>query len=397
MKIPRHLLPTLIEDARVFPVITVTGPRQSGKTTLVRAAFPDHTYVSLEDPDERGHALDDPRGFIGRTQGGLIIDEAHHAPELFSYLQGIVDGEDRPGRFILTGSHNFLLMQAVSQTLAGRAAIHHLLPLSHDELLGRPGLATGGLSSAERTSKPPNDLFKTLFTGGYPRIHDKKLSPHRWLRGYHQAYLERDVRQVLNVGDIDAFRRFVLLCAGRAGQILNLSSLANDCGIAQPTARRWLSVLEASFIVRLLRPYYRNFGKRMIKAPKLYFVDSGLLCYLLRIRSAEELRFHASRGAVFESWVVSEFTKRAWNAGAEPDLWFWRDRRGHEIDLIVEAEGSAWMIELKSGQTLGSDAFKNIDFLRALPDGGAMKAAVIFGGDRNEQRTKGLVRAWWSL
>ncbi len=303
----------------------------------------------------------------------------------------------RTGRFVLTGSYNFLLIQAVSQTLAGRAAIHHLLPFSHDELLGRKGLATGGLSLEASLAKPKSDLCHTLFTGGYPRIHDKNLTPHRWLRTYYQAYLERDVRQVLNVGDLDSFRRFVLLCAGRAGQILNLSSLANDCGIAQPTARRWLGVLEASFVVRLLRPFHRNFGKHMIKAPKLHFVDSGLLRYLLRIRSAEELRFHASRGAVFESWVVSELTKRALSAGVEPDLWFWRDRRGRELDVILASEAGTWMIELKSGQTLGSDALKNIDFLRSLAGGAAMKAAVFFGGDRLEQRTKGHVLPWWGF
>lgn len=395
--IPRHLSARLIADARDFPVITLTGPRQSGKTTLARATFPDYAYVSLEDPEEREYALADPKGFLARFDTRVILDEVQRAPELFSYLQGIVDEVDFSGQFILTGSQNFLLMERLTQTLAGRTAIHHLLPLSLGEQLGRGLAPIEDLSANRGFEAPGRDLFEVLLQGGYPRIHQKAIAPTRWLRGYYQSYLERDVRQLLHVGDLDAFRRFVGLCAGRVGQLLNLSSLANDCGITHTTARRWLSVLEASFVVVLLRPYHRNFGKRLVKAPKLYFVDSGLLCYLLRVRDPESLRTHASRGAIFESWVLSELTKRALNAGMEPDLWFWRDARGHEIDLVVDAGKRPLLLEVKSGQTLSTDYFRNIDYVRQKADPDRLDAMVVYGGDRNEKRRGGHVRAWWNL
>jgi predicted AAA+ superfamily ATPase len=395
--IPRHLTHRLHADARGFPVLTLTGPRQSGKTTLARAAFPDHHYVTLEDPEERELALTDPRGFLARFPGPVILDEVQRAPDLFSYVQMLVDEEDQPGRFVLTGSQSFLLMRDLSQTLAGRAAIHHLLPFGLDEILRRAPRALERLAVAGIHAKPDLELFEVLWTGSYPRIHDKKLEPQTWLRSYYQAYLERDVRQLLNVGDLDAFRRFVGLCAGRVGQLLNLSSLANDCGITHTTARRWLSVLEASFVVLLLRPYHRSFGKRLIKSPKLYFVDTGLLCYLLRIRDPRELQTHASRGAIFESWVVSELTKRALHAGREPDLWFWRDARGHEVDIVVDVGSDQVLVEVKSGQTLASDYFRNIRYLRKTAGEQTLPAALVYGGDRNERRQDTQVTAWWNL
>lgn len=395
--IPRHLLPTLRADARGFPVITLTGPRQAGKTTLAKAAFPEHAYVSLEDPEEREQALTDPRGFLARFPGPVILDEAQRAPDLFSNIQVVVDQEDRPGRFVLTGSQSFLLMGAVSQSLAGRAAVHHLLPFSLDELLSRTPRPIEQLAQAGAHPRPDLDLLEVLWTGAYPRIHDKGLPPQRWLRSYYQAYLERDVRQLLNVGDLDAFRRFVGLCAGRVGQPLNLSSLANDCGISHATARRWLSVLEASFVVILLRPFHKNFGKRLIKSPKLYFVDTGLLCYLLRIRAARELETHASRGAIFESWVVAELTKRALHAGRDPDLWFWRDSRGREIDVVVDLGADQIMVEVKSGQTLCRDYFRNIRFLREAAGDSNLAATVVYAGDRDESREGTRIRGWWNL
>lgn len=380
-----------------MPVVTLTGPRQSGKTTLARAAFPDHAYVSLEDPEERAQALDDPRGLLARFPGPAILDEVQRAPELFSYIQVAVDAEDRPGRFVLTGSQNFLLARSVSQTLAGRSAIHHLLPLSFDELQGRPLRSMDQLDTPVEHEPPADDLFDVLFRGLYPRIHDRRLEPQGWLRSYHQAYLERDVRELLDVGDLEAFRRFLGLCAGRVGQLLNLTSLANDCGISHTTARRWLSVLEASFVVLLLRPYHQNFGKRLIKSPKLYFVDTGLLCHLLRIRRPEDLSIHASRGAIFESYVVSELTKRALNAGRDPDLYFWRDARGREIDVLLDQGVRQVLVEVKSGQTLTDDYFRHIRHWRRISGRPETPAVLAYAGERTEVRSNVQVTAWWNV
>lgn len=397
--IPRTLGAKLRKDAENYPVVTVTGPRQSGKTTLVRAVFPDHEYVSLEDPDQRAFALEDPRGFLGQFERSAILDEVHHAPDLFSYIQVAVDSRDWGGRFILTGSHNFLLLRQVSQSLAGRTAVRHLLPLSIHELLNRepPAVDALGGGPPKVESPPENGLMDWLHAGFYPRIHDKHLDPGDWLANYYQTYLQRDVRDVLQIGDLDAFRRFVGLCAGRSGQLLNLSGLGSDAGVTHTTARRWLSVLEASFIVRLLRPHHRNFNKRLTKSPKLYFLDTGLLCYLLRIRSPQQLRLHASRGAVFEGFVVSELVKRALNQGLEPDLYFWRDSAGHEVDLIVEYGQSLLPVEIKSGETINPDFFKGLTKWRKLAGAQNDPAVLIYGGDRSLRRRGVTVYAWWQF
>lgn len=397
--IARHLAKTLKAVARQYGVVTVTGPRQSGKTTLVRATFPRHHYASLEDPDDRAFATEDPRGFLDQFSGKVILDEVQRVPDLFSYIQGIVDREDRPGRFILSGSQNFLLMQRISQTLAGRCAVLHLLPFSRAELIGAPikdaaRLAVPRRSVAPEKSGASTALFATLFTGFYPRIHDKHLRPQTWLANYYRTYLERDVRDLLNVGDLETFGRFVRLCAGRSGQLLNTSSLAADAGISHTTARRWLSILEASFVVYLLRPHHRNFNKRLVKSPKLYFLDTGLLCYLLRIRRAEELVTHGARGAIFETWVVGETLKNYYNRGLEPDIYFWRDSAGREIDLLIDQGATQIPIEIKSGQTVAGDSFKNLDFWQNLagqPDG---PAGLVYGGDTSYKRRGVSVIAW---
>ena len=386
MIIKRHLERRLVQAVKDFPVVTITGPRQSGKTTLGRMALRRHEYVSLEDPDERRLALEDPRGFLARFSGKVIIDEAQRAPDLFSYIQGIVDTTGRQGQFVLTGSQNFLLLRQISQSLAGRCAILHLLPFSRSEL------AREDLFPIEEIAKgsgrtlvgKDNNLFETLFTGGYPRIHDKGLAPHDWLSGYYQTYVERDVREVLNVGDLETFGRFMGLCAGRTGSLLNLSSLANDCGITHTTARRWLGVLETSFIIRLLRPHHKNFNKRLVKSPKLYFLDSGLLCYLLRIRSAEDLALHASRGAIFESWVVSEAIKNFTHRGLRSDVYFWRDSAGHEVDLLIDTGGDNLLpIEIKSGQTFNPDFAKELNWWRETSGSGERSGVVVYGGEKS--------------
>ena len=395
--IHRHLEPCLKKAATQYPVVTVTGPRQSGKTTLVQTVLPKHAYVNLESPDLREFAQSDPRGFLAQFDGPVIIDEAQRVPDLFSYVQVIVDESDKPGHFILTGSQNFLLLKQVSQSLAGRCAILHLLPFSRPELAGQKMMdvaKVGQPSHGKRTGDAGSDLFETLFCGGYPRIHDKHLEPQGWLRNYYQTYVERDVRQIINVGDLEAFGRFVGLCAGRAGQLLNLSSLANDCGITHTTARRWISVLETSFLVKLLQPHHRNFNKRLVKSPKLYFLDTGLLCYLLRIRSADDLRRHASRGAIFESWVISETIKNFLHRGQEADVYFWRDSSGHEIDLVIETGGALIPVEVKSGQTFSSDFLNGLEYWRSLAGDESCPAALVYGGDESYTRQGTTVMSW---
>ena len=397
--IKRALQTTLTKIARSYPVVTLTGPRQSGKTTLVRTAFSGHDYASLEDPDVRSFALEDPRGFLSQYRGPVILDEVQRAPDLFSYIQTIVDQGGSPGRFILTGSQNFLLLRSISQSLAGRSAVLHLLPFSLSELLGRqaPPLSSIGRKLPRLKTPPKIDLMDTLFRGFYPRIHDKNLDPQQWFRNYYRTYVERDVREIVNVGDIESFSRFVRLCAGRNGQLLNLSSLGNDAGITHTTARRWLSILEASFIVTLLRPYHRNFSKRLIKSPKLYFLDTGLLCYLLRIHSPESLQLNAMRGAIFESYVLSELTKNALNRGDEPDLFFWRDSTGHEIDIVIELGEGSTALEVKSGQTIAGDFFSGLRFWRELVGESLAPAALVYGGDRSFEREGVTVYRWSDL
>ncbi|MFH1764708.1 MAG: ATP-binding protein [Gemmatimonadota bacterium] len=392
----RTLQASLRKAARQHPVVTLTGPRQSGKTTLAKNAFPNSEYVSLEDPDQRSFAQEDPRGFLGRFTGSVILDEVQRAPDLFSYIQTIVDSEDRPGRFILTGSKNFLLMSTISQSLAGRAAILHLLPFSLSELEKRNPFPLAQVGTALPRGKRTTSraLMDVLFHGFYPRIHDKKLAPQDWLASYYQTYIERDVRELLTVGDLEAFGTFIRLCAGRNAQLLNLSSLANDCGISHTTARRWLSVLEMSFLVTLLRPHHRNFSKRLVKSPKIYFLDTGLLCYLLRIRSPEDLAFHALRGSVFESFLVSEFFKNYLHHGQEADLYFWRDSAGHEIDLIIERGQELIPIEAISGQTVSRDFYSGLRYWTQLSGQPQASAALVHGGDETYRREGVLTYSW---
>ncbi|MCG8556991.1 MAG: ATP-binding protein [Proteobacteria bacterium] len=380
--IRRVLEPRLAAAAARFPVVTVTGPRQSGKTTLCRAAFGSKPYASLEDPDTRRFAMEDPRAFLAQYPDGAVIDEIQRAPDLASYLQRIVDDRRAPGLFILTGSQHFGVMNTVSQSLAGRSAMLTLLPLSHDEV--------------RRFDNPPRNLFEALVTGGYPAILDRRLPVGDWLSAYTRTYVERDVRQLTNVTDLMAFQTFVRLCAGRTAQLNNLSALAADTGITHNTAKAWLSVLEASYLVHRLPPLHRNLGKRLVKTPKLHFYDSGLACYLLGIRSSDELVHHPLRGALFESWVVSEVVKAHVHSGVEPRLAFYRDSKRREVDLIVKRGRTLLALEIKSGQTIAPDFFTTLHaFAKLLEAAGTDVSLVLaYGGDTEQRRSNTRVLPW---
>lgn len=382
--IERTVSKIVLEAASRAPVIVLTGPRQSGKSTLCSALFSHKPLVSLEDPDQRAFATTDPRGFLARYAAGAVLDEIQRAPEIPSYLQAIVDADPEPGRFILTGSENLTLSATISQSLAGRAAIVHVLPCSYAEV--------------RRFESAPTDLATVLFSGGYPRIHDRKLAPNVWLADYVRTYVERDLRQIVNVTDLGAFQTFLGLCAGRTAQVLNASSLGNDAGVTHATARRWLSILETCFVAHLLRPFYRNLGKRLIKAPKLHFWDSGLLCFLLGIREPAQLYTHPLRGAVFESWVVSEVQKELIARGVQHRALYFRDQKGHEVDLLVELGARSLGIECKAGATFPSDAFAELELFAAAarqdPLLGELMPAVVYGGNDSHRRSDGAAVAW---
>ena len=384
--IPRDLAPELARAAAQAPVLTLTGPRQSGKTTLCRAMFPDHRYRTLEALDERAFALDDPLRFLARFPKGAVIDEVQRAPGLLSYLQGIVDEDPAPGRWILTGSQNLALLESVSQSLAGRAEVLHLLPLAWDEVT--------------RFGHHPARMEEAMFSGGYPRIFDRQLDPSRWLRSYVATYIERDVRTISNIGDLAMFQRFVQLCAGRTGQLLNYSSLAGDCGISQPTAKAWLSVLETSFVAFRLPAFHANLRKRLVRMPKLYFHDTGLACWLLGIREPGQLRSHPLRGPIFETWVISEIVKHRMNRGEPGGLSFYRDRNGAEVDLVIESPDGLTLVEVKAAETPAQSLFRGAERVRGhfadAARGGLPlpEVAVVYGGGDLQERTAGRLVPW---
>ncbi len=377
----RRAAATLESLAQGFPILAITGPRQSGKTTLAREAFPDRPYVNLEDPDIREWALSDPRRFLGQHEHGAVLDEVQRAPALMSYLLGMADSSPRMGRFVLTGSQQFGLMDGISQSLAGRVGLLTLLPLAHAEL------------------SPVASLEERLWRGGYPALFSehRNVSPSHWFSAYVSTYVERDVRQLLNVSNLLTFQRFLIMCAARSGQLLNLNSLASDCGISQPTARQWLTVLQASHLVTLLPPYHRNFGKRQIKSPKLYFLDTGLLCHLLRVQSALDLHAHPARGAVFETWVVSETLKHRHNLGLPADVYFWRDHHGLEVDLVFEHRGRLHGVECKSGQTMASDWAGPLRRWAQSVGDEAAPPVVVYGGPHSVERADHSLLSWRDL
>ncbi|MFM7458265.1 MAG: ATP-binding protein [bacterium] len=346
MKIKRKAETILHKFVKGYPVIAITGPRQSGKTTLAKMVFPNKPYVSLEDLDIRSFAIEDPRGFLAQYPKGAILDEVQRVPELFSYLQSIVDKEAKMGMFILTGSQHFGLLSAITQTLAGRVAMLQLLPFSMQEL--------------KSSQSMPVSIEELMFKGFYPPLYDRDLEASIWLENYIQTYLERDVYQLIKVQDMLNFQKFIRLLASYTGQLLNLSNIANDCGISHNTVKAWLSVLEASYIIHLLRPHHKNFNKRMIKSPKLYFYDTGLATRLLGIQNSNQLTNSIHRGALFETLIVSDFIKQSFNKGLGSNLYFWRDQTGNEVDLLLDYGDHIEPVEIKSSQTINTDFFKGL-------------------------------------
>jgi predicted AAA+ superfamily ATPase len=381
--IPRTASATLHRLAAGFPVLVATGPRQSGKTTLVKNCFPDKPYVSLENLNERGHASADPLGFLARFPDGAIIDEVQHVPALLSYLQTHVDASRRMGEFVLTGSQNFGLMANIAQSLAGRAGIVQLLPFSLEELIA--------------VGKAPPSIDTLLFQGLYPPLYDRPLDPAQWFGNYILTYLERDLRQLTKVHDLGIFQRFVALCAARTGQLVNLSSLAVDCGIAQSTAKTWLDLLQTSYLIHLLRPHHRNFGKRLVKSPKLYFCDTGLACALMNVQGVSHLAIHPARPALFETLIVIEHLKRRYNAGLPSNLFFWRDNIGHEVDLLLDEGERLRPIEIKSGQTISSEHFDGLHTWQRYAGDAAGTPALVYAGDDAYTRSGIQVIPWRAI
>lgn len=366
--------------ATKMPVISLTGPRQSGKTMLVRRIFNDYRYVNLENLEQRQFAQQDPQGFIRSLGAGVVIDEAQYAPDIFSYIQVVVDETRRNGEFILTGSQNFQLSARISQSLAGRSANLYLLPFSNEEL--------------KKENLLPDDYELILFNGSYPRIYDQQVSPQDFYPSYIENYVERDVRQLLNVADLSKFQLFIRLCASRIGQLLNLSAISVEAGVDANTVKRWFSILETGFIAFRLQPYFKNFNKRLTKTPKLYFYDTGLVCALLGIRTKEQLDTHFMKGSIFENLIVIETMKQFYHRGIRPNCFFWRDNTGIEIDLIIEEGGKIFPVEIKSGRTIQSDFFRNLEFFNRISDNPPELGHIIYGGDNNQFRSSATVNGW---
>lgn len=380
--IKRLLEPKIRQLAEKFPVVSVTGPRQSGKTTLIKSMFPDLRYESLEDPDTRIFALNDPRKFL-ESGKRMIIDEIQRAPDLFSYIQTICDKTNISGQYIISGSQSFLLNQHISQSLAGRVAILNLMPLSFYEL--------------RDYNTPFADYEKLIYQGFYPRLYDKEIDPGDFYPNYIQTYIERDVRLLQNINDLTLFVRFLKLCAGRIGQLLNLNSLANDCGISPNTAKSWISVLEASYIIYLLKPHYKNYNKRLVKMPKLYFIDTGLASSLLEIHSENQLSTHFLRGALFENLIISEFIKSRYNSGKRNNCYFWRDNKGVEVDCLVDTGNKLTPVEIKSASTFNSDFFKNLNYWNKLSDNKVENSFVVYGGEKSRGTKDGRLLSWSNI
>jgi hypothetical protein len=373
----RHLEDYILGLIKRYRCITLVGPRQSGKTTLSRKLFPSYGYFSFESPDVRDAFEFDPRGFLGGIKGNAIFDEVQKVPALLSYLQEILDNKIDVRKFILTGSNNLKLSQNVSQTLAGRTRILQVLPLQRSEI-----------SVADQKKS----LSENLFYGSYPRIYDEGLDPTEWLGDYFQTYVERDIRDTVNITNLRTFNNFIRLLAGRVGQVMSYHSLGGDAGITQPTAKSWVSALETTFICFALQPHFKNFNKRIIKSPKVYFYDTGLLCYLLRIKNIKQLDVHPLRGAIFENWVITEYVKDYCNHGEEAPVYYWRDQHGHEVDLVLDQGDYLDLIEIKSGTTFQKEFLKNVNWLNKLQDRDV--ATCVYGGKKPVELGKASILPW---
>lgn len=384
MIVNRIISSSIKEIIGKYPIIAVTGPRQSGKTTLLKSMFPDYEYVSLENPDMRSFAETDPNGFLNKYNEKIIFDEIQRVPPLFSYLQTIVDECGLMGQFILSGSQNFHLMNSITQSLAGRVAIFKLFPFDFQEL-----------KSVDWLKEKYTDV---MIKGFYPAIYDRDIEPNIFYSNYLQTYIQRDVSELIAIKDMHSFNRFLALCATRAGQLLNLNSLANECGISQPTAKAWLSALESSYIVFLLNPFHKNFSKRIIKSPKLYFYDTGLLSYLLKINDSDDLINQSVKGALFENMMVSEYIKRMYHKNdLQSEVWFWRDTAGNEVDLLIQKPKSIEVVEIKATQTIMPDLFKGLNYFENLAEYDNLKKTLVYGGNEYQQRSAGSVVQWYDF
>jgi Predicted ATPase (AAA+ superfamily) len=363
-----------------FPIIALTGPRQSGKTTLLKELFPEYRYISLENPDIRAFATDDPIGFLNLYNQHVIFDEVQRVPQLFSYIQGIVDDSGQMGQFILSGSQNFHLLNSITQTLAGRVALFKLLPFDFSEL------KNAGIQK--------NSYSQTAVKGFYPAIYTREIDPVVFYANYIQTYIEKDVTELLNIRDLNLFRKFIGLCAARAGQLLNISALANECDISQPTAKAWLSILESSYITFQLQPYHQNFNKRLVKSPKLYFYDTGLLNYLLGIRTPEDFEQNRLKGNLFENMIIAEYQKKNNHQYLHQDYNFWQASNGREVDLLIKTHNGFDIFEIKATHTISASLFKELDYFEELTTGLFIKKHLIYGGDEDQKRTKYDVISW---
>ena len=378
--INRQLVNAIVALKDKFPIIALTGPRQSGKTTLLKNTFPDYQYISLEDPDYREFAQNDPKGFLKNFSENIIFDEVQRVPHLFSYLQTVVDASGKMGQFILSGSQSFHLLQQITQSLANRVALFKLLPFDFQEL--------------KTANLLPSDYSEILIRGFYPALFDRNLPSADFYSNYIETYVQRDVTQLINIREIRTFRTFLVLCASRVGQLLNLNSLANECGISQPTAKAWLSILESSYILFTLPPYFQNFSKRVVKSPKLYFYDTGLLCYLLGIKESKTLVVNALKGNLFENLIVAEQKKQNHHQCRNKEFYFWRDTSGHEIDLLIPNVTQFDIFEIKASETINSSQFKGMDFVEKISVDKVASKTLIYGGNDNQIRSNYTVKAW---
>jgi predicted AAA+ superfamily ATPase len=379
--IKRTLAAQMEAMLRLYPIVVVTGPRQSGKTTLLVNWFRDYQYVSLENPDVRSFAVHDPNGFLELYSGRVIFDEVQRAPQLFSYLQSRVDQSGEMGQFILSGSQNYSLMSSITQSLAGRVALFRLLPLDFSEL--------------KNAGQLPDDYAEILLRGNYPALYQRPIPPSDFYANYTETYLERDVSELLKIKDLASFKTFLRLCAGRAGQILNLSELARDAALSVPTVRAWLSVLESSYIVYQLPPYFRNFNKRLVKSPKLYFYDTGLLCFLLGIKSKEQLALVEQKGAIFENFIINEFGRQNFHQNLHREFYFWRSSNGLEVDLLIGGDSPTFdLIEIKATKTIVQKMFSNLDEVGEMADNLLGNKILVYGGNQSQKRSHYQVWAW---